>query len=224
MSVTILIAEDDPLLRAFLTDVLAGHPEIRVLGSVGDGREVLAAANRLKPQIVLLDLHLPGLAGLKVLELLLESENPPRVLVLSGDEANETQLEAARGGAKGFLPKSQAISKLADAIQAVASGGMWFAPQVVEQIFNEYPRLVRRTQQMDRPVDQLSAREREVLICVARGMTNQQIARELFMSLSTVKVHLHNVFQKLNLPNRTEAAVFAVREGLLIAKDAAEEK
>lgn len=215
MTTSILIAEDDALLRSMLAARLEGEEGFTVIGSVGDGREVTAAVRELQPEILLLDLNLPGLPGLKVLEQLSGVEHPPQVLVLSGEEVEEAQVRAAQSGARGFVHKSLGVASLPDAIRAIAGGETWFSPHVVAHIVREYPVLTRRLQELERPVNQLSDREREVLVRVARGLTNRQIADELYMSVSTVKAHLQSIIQKLQLANRTEAAVYAVREGLL---------
>lgn len=213
--ITLVVAEDDALLRGFLRRVLTAERDFHVLAMVGNGAEVLPQVERHQPRILLLDVQLPGLSGLRVLEELIDHPQAPATLVLSGSEDDETQLEAARSGARGFLCKSEAINALPEAVRRIAAGETWFAPRILSRILSDYPRAIRRLREQEAPLNQLSDREREVLILVARGHTNQQIAGELFMSVSTVKVHLRNIFTKLNLPNRTEAAVFAVREGLL---------
>jgi DNA-binding NarL/FixJ family response regulator len=219
--ITVFIAEDDPLLRALLPEILKGEEGIRVVGATGDGAEVLEAVLRLRPALLLLDLHLPGLSGLDVLERLAALDESPRVLVLSGHEAEASQLAAARNGARGFVSKSQAITSLTPALRAIADGGVWFGPRVLGQILSDYPALTRKARDAERPLHRLSAREQEVLVRLARGLTNPQIGSELFMSVSTVKVHIRNLLRKLELPNRTDAVVFAVREGLLEAAGAA---
>lgn len=220
-SISILIAEDDPLLQSFLREVLAGEDDLQVIGAVSNGRECLETLTRLKPDVMLLDVHLPGMSGIKVLEAMGEAQSPVNVLVLSGDEDERTQVDAARAGAKGFLGKSQARTIIAQAIRAVAAGGTWYSRRVSDLLISDHQRLVRRVRDQERPLNQLSDREQEVLICVARGLTNGQIVEQLFMSIHTVKLHIQNILRKLDLPNRTEAAVYAVREGLL---DAAELK
>jgi DNA-binding NarL/FixJ family response regulator len=215
MPVTVLIAEDDPLLRTLLMDILSREQDLEIVGGVPDGNEVLEAVREKEPDLLLLDLHLAGLSGIKVLEALGALAQRPAVLVVSGDEGEHTQLDAARLGARGFLPKSQAVTLLGKAIRTVAGGQLWFSRQITECIFNEYHQLARKVRDEARPLNQLTEREREVLRCVARGLTNNQIARELFMSVHTVKLHIQNILRKLDLPNRTEAAVFAVREGLM---------
>ncbi len=215
MSISILIAEDDALLRSLVAEILSLQPEFQVLGNAGDGEEALAKAGALQPDILLLDLSLPGVSGLKVLEQIGAWPQKPSVLVLSGDESEETQLQAAGAGAMGFLGKSRAMAVLPDAIRAVARGEAWFSRQVSARIFGAYSRLIQQVREQEQPLHLLTEREKEVLAQVARGLTNQQIAAELLMSVSTVKTHIQSIFQKLGLPNRTEAAVFAVREGLL---------
>jgi DNA-binding NarL/FixJ family response regulator len=215
MAISILIAEDDALLRSLMEEVLRRHEDFHVLQAVGNGREALERVEELRPSVLLLDLNLPELSGFRVLEQLVERGDAPRVLVLSGDEADETQVKAASYGAVGFVGKSQAVMHLPAAIRAAARGEAWFSRQLSAQVFGAYSRLLHRVRQQERPVNLLSEREKEVLIQVARGLTNQQIAESLFMSISTVKTHIQNIFQKLDLPNRTEAAVFAVREGLV---------
>jgi DNA-binding NarL/FixJ family response regulator len=213
--VSIVIAEDDALLRNFLIERLAGQEGFAVIGSACSGHEALDAVLKLRPQAMLLDLGLPEMSGLQVLERLATHESAPAVIVLTGDETEETQLDAARHGAKGFLCKSQASSALPEAIRAVAMGDVWLPRHVVGRLLSEYPALARRSREMDRPASQLTEKERAVLVRLARGMTNQQIAGDLFMSVSTAKSPIRSVFRRLNLPGRTEAAVFAAREGLL---------
>lgn len=222
MNVSVVIAEDDALLRNLLTTLLAQEEGLEVVGSAASGAECLETVRQLRPRVLLLDLHLPGMSGLKVMEALEPgASDGPLTLVLSGSEDEETQLQAARCGARGFLPKSQAASVLAQAIRSVAEGQVWFTRRVSERIFQEYHQLARRTREQDKPLNQLSEREREVLVCVARGMTNSQIAADLYMSVHTVKVHIQNILRKLHLPNRVEAAVYAVREGLVAVEDPA---
>jgi DNA-binding NarL/FixJ family response regulator len=215
MDTSIVIAEDDPLLRMLLERILSAEEGLSIVGSVADGLAALEAVGSLHPDVLLLDLNMPRLSGLGVLERLAEMSERPAVLVLSTDEAEETQLEAARSGARGFLPKSKAVPGLAKAVRAVANGDVWFSRRVSSLIFSEFPGRVRRLKEQERSASRLTEREREVLRRVAQGMTNSQIASDLCMSVSTVKTHVQNIFQKFDLPNRTEAAVFAVRHGLL---------
>jgi DNA-binding NarL/FixJ family response regulator len=212
--ISIVIAEDDALLRGLLADILEREGDLTVVGCTEDGPSCLASVREHSPQVLLLDLHLPGMSGHRVLQHLAEQEESPRVLVLSGDDSVETQVEAARNGASGFLPKREAVSRLAHSIRAVAAGELCYAPPVAERVFREHRDLVRQVRAAENPLGVLSAKEQAVLLLVARGLTNVQIGTELGMSIHTVKLHVQNILRKLHLPNRTEAAVWAVRMGL----------
>lgn len=214
-TLSLLVVEDDDLLRSLLVATLNSQPRFRVLEELADGRDVLAAVERHRPDVVLLDLHLPGQSGLSVLKSLSRSEGGPAVLVFSGDEDAETQLEAARHGARGYLPKSRGAQCLTKAIETVARHELYFAPEIRGRIYHEFVVVTGRAREEQKPLNKLTERERDVLIGVARGLTNKQIGSELFMSVHTVKLHVQNILKKLQLPNRTEAAVLAVREGLL---------
>src|SRR5262249_40565060 len=148
-------------------------------------------------------------------ERLTVSDQPPAILILTGEETEEVQMAAIRRGARGFLCKSQAAASLLPAVRSVAAGDACFSPRVMGRIVDDYPSLVRRVAKYDGPLSQLTDREREVLVRLGRGMTNPQIAEELFLSLSSGKVHIRRLFKKLDIPNRAGAAVFAAREGLL---------
>jgi DNA-binding NarL/FixJ family response regulator len=213
--ISVLIAEDDALLRHFLEHTFVGHDDFVVVGTATDGREALALVNQTQPIVLLLDLGLPDLPGLAVLERLALIDEPPAVLVLTGEETEEVQLAAIRRGARGFLCKSQAGASLLDAVRSVAAGDAYFSPRVVGRIVDDYPSLVRRMAEHEGPLSCLTARERDVLVRLGRGMTNPQIAEELFLSVSSVKLQIRSVFKKLNIPNRSGAAVVAAREGLL---------
>jgi DNA-binding NarL/FixJ family response regulator len=223
-TLTLLIAEDDPLLREMLAQWLQAETDLDVVGTVRRGQDVLAAAVRFRPQLLLLDLRLPGSSGLEVLDALATQEEPPKVLVISGDESEQTQLEVAQRGARGFLPRSEAVSLLPEALRTVARGGLWFSRALTTRIFEEYQGLQRRAKAEQRSDPQLSEPEREVLTRIARGLTNGQIARDLQMSVHTVKRHVANLLRKLGLPGRTEAAVYAARKGLLDSEAARRSK
>jgi DNA-binding NarL/FixJ family response regulator len=222
MKTTVYLAEDDPMLRDLFLEALALRGELELVGMTGSGREVAGAVARLRPDLLLLDVHLPDLSGLEVLDQLSLLEERPKVLVLSGDEDEAVQLRAAQGGAQGFVRKAEALQELWRAIEAVARGEPWFRPEIIARALSAYPAMLRAARGTRRPLDLLTEREREVLLEVARGLTNQQVAAQLHISLSTVKVHIGSIFEKLNLQSRTEAAVLAVREGLLDAAPTAD--
>jgi DNA-binding NarL/FixJ family response regulator len=213
--VTILVAEEDPLLRCLLAERLSAEHDFEVVAAAANGGELLAALSNRLPDVVLLDLTLPTPSGMRVVEALAAQTESSAILILGDDDSEATQLEAARHGARGFLPRSGGADGIVQAIRTIARGDLWFPHPVLHRILREYSTLIRRAREQERPAHRLTDRERQVLIRVARGMTNNQIARDLYMSVHTVKLQVQNILRKLDLPNRTEAAVFALREGLL---------
>jgi DNA-binding NarL/FixJ family response regulator len=187
--------------------------DVEVIDVAADGREALEKAVQLQPDVLLMDVRMPGLSGLEVLEQL--PPEGPRVLILSVEADDAAVLAAFRAGARGFLPKRAAERYLLDAIRAVANDETWLDRRLTTRLVAELSRLARRVSELERPDALLSAREREVLSAVGRGLTNEQIAQELFVSKNTIKIHVSSILHKLNLPNRTEAALFAVRMGLV---------
>jgi DNA-binding NarL/FixJ family response regulator len=211
--IRVLVAEDDDLLRSLLREWMKREADVEVIDVAADGREALEKAVRLQPDVLLMDVRMPGLSGLEVLEQL--PPEGPRVLIFSVEADDAAVLAAFRAGARGFLPKRAAERYLLDAIRAVANDETWLDRRLTTRLVSELSRLARRVSELERPDALLSAREREVLSAVGRGLTNEQIARELFVSKNTIKIHVSSILHKLNLPNRTEAALFAVREGLV---------
>lgn len=214
-STSVLIVDHDPLLCALISRSLGEGNGVKVVGTAGTREELLRAMQAHGPDVVTLDLELSGVAATELLATLMSLPQPPAVLILSSNEDEDTQVEVGRIGAQGFLSKAIAIDSLPAAIQAVARGEVWFTRRVQGRILREHQHLYRRVQAESGPLAQLTAREKEVLIGASRGLTNTQIAKQLFVSSHTVKLHMKNVLRKLNMSSRTEAAVLAVKEGLL---------
>ena len=212
---TIIVAAEDPLLRSLLIEKLSTEENFRVSGGVSNSIEVAESVASRKPDILVLDLQWSGSSGFGMIEKIADMPNRPLIIALGSDENPENQLLSARAGAHGFVAKSMGLSALCEAIRTVKSGGVYFGLQVSERVFDEYHKLSRRVKEQEHPAHSLSEREHDVLVCVADGLTNREIADQLFMSIHTVKLHVQRIFRKLNIPNRTEAAVFAVREGLV---------
>ncbi len=188
---------------------------------MGGGHEpdvVLRALEEARPHIVLLDLDLEGAAD-GILERAAQIDDGPRILAISAEVSLDVQLQAARQGAHGFLAKSLGPTELLRALRTVARGEKWFTRQVADRMIDEYRLLARRIKEEERSENPLSDRERDVLVCVAEGLTNKEIAARLHMSVHTVKLHIQKLFRKLDLPNRTEAAVYAVRKGIVRPDD-----
>jgi two-component system, NarL family, nitrate/nitrite response regulator NarL len=213
--ISVLIVDHDPLLCALISRSLGEGERFRVVGTAGTREDLLRAMQAHGPDVVTLDLELSGVAASDLLATLMALPQPPAVLILSGNEEEDMQVEVGRMGAQGFLSKAVAIDALPAAIQALARGEVWFTRRVQGRILREHQDLYRRVQAESGPLAQLTAREREVLIGASKGLTNTQIAKQLFVSSHTVKLHMKNLLRKLNMSSRTEAAVLAVREGLL---------
>jgi len=217
---SVLIADGDPLLQDLLSLMVEQDAELEVVGKARDGRAAIQLVARLAPELVLLDERLPPLDGLQVLERILAERPDTRVLVMTGAESDEAALRAFRLGAKGYIPKQGGLAVLPRAIRSILDGEPWMQRRLSNRLIEELARLSRRAQ--ERPEDALSAREREVLALLGRGMTNAEIARVLFLSPYTVKIHVSSILRKLNVPNRTEAALFAMKRGLVPEEPPAE--
>jgi DNA-binding NarL/FixJ family response regulator len=211
----ILVVEDEPVLRRLLVELIDREEELEAVGAVETGERALHDVSRLAPDLVVLDLHLPDLSGIEVMSALDGREEAPDVLVVSGDDAEATQIEVARAGARGFVPKAELSKQLADAIRSVGRGETWYSAATAGRILLEYRQLWLRARRQHRPLGQLTERELAVLMGIARGQTNSQIAQDLQVSVHTVKARVRSILRKLKLPTRTEAAVFAAREDLL---------
>ena len=215
MTISLLLAFEDPFLRNLVAERLGQESDFSIAGVVGDPESLLDAIRLSQPKVVILDLSWSKAIGLALLEQATLQAPESLYLALVGDDIEETQVRAAQSGARGVVTKAEGMAVLLQAIRSLGRGEVWFTQQVSRRIFQEYHRLVRHLHEQNQPLAGLSEREKEVLACVAEGMINREIAAQLHMSIHTVKLHIQKILQKLDLPNRTEAAVFAVREGLV---------
>lgn len=209
MTIRVLLADDHPLVRAGLHALLADAPEIELVGEAADGHEVLALVNMLRPDVVLMDLRMPGLDGATATARLRRRHPHTNVLVLTTYDTDSDVFRATEAGAVGYLLKDVGRDNLLTAIRAAAAGESVLAPRIASKLMNKI-----RTPAEER----LSARESEILALVAQGHTNKQIAAALHLSLSTVKTHLLHVFAKLDVDDRTEAVTAATAAGYLPAR------
>ena len=211
MTIKILIADDQALVRTGFRKILESEPNLEVVGEAGDGGEAVEAALLLRPDVVLMDIRMPRLDGLEATRRL---AGKTRVLVLTTFDLNEYVYEALRAGASGFLLKDAPADQLVTAIRVVAAGEALLAPSITRRLIEEF---ARRPPSNARPaeLDALSPRELEVLRLVARGLSNAEIASELYVSDATVKTHVSRILQKLNLRDRVQAVVLAYESGLL---------
>ena len=221
MSLGVLIADDQALVRAGFRLILDAETDLEVVGEAQDGYEAVAAAQRLLPDIVLMDVRMPGLDGIEATRRLVDGECSAKILMLTTFDMDEYVYESLRAGASGFLLKDVPPEQLVTGIRAVASGEALLAPSVTRRMIEEF---VRRPPNAARPapreLEQLTAREREVLVLMARGLSNAELAKEFVVSEATVKTHVAHVLAKLGLRDRVQAVVFAYESGVIRPSEA----
>jgi NarL family two-component system response regulator LiaR len=208
--VKVLIVDDHEVVRHGLRFMLAQEPGLEVVGEAADGREALAEIRRSRPDVVLLDLVMPGVDGLGVLHALRGEADGPAVIVLTSYADEGKAIEAMRAGALSYLPKTTAADRLIEAVRAAADGGSVLAPAVAAALVTRW-----REYERDGPLERLSARERDVLMELSRGRSNREIARSLSLGEQTVKSHVSSILTKLDLQDRTQAAIFGLQHGLV---------
>jgi DNA-binding NarL/FixJ family response regulator len=215
-SVRVLIADDQALFRRGLFVVLGLEPGIDVVAEAQDGQEAVAKATDLAPDVVLLDVRMPGMDGIEAARRIREILPSTRVLMLTVSDEEDDLYEAIKAGANGYLLKEISVEEVAAAIHAVMHGQSLISPAMASKLLTEFNALARQAAEHDKlPAPVLTARELEVLRLVARGMSNRDVADQLFISENTVKNHVRNILEKLHLHSRMEAVMYAVRKGLL---------
>ena len=214
--IRILIVDDHTLLRSGIKLALQRHEGFEVVGEAGDGLEGIKRAKQLKPDVVLLDLHMPGTSGLEALRVLVEDVPETQVVMLTVSEDAEDLLETLRAGARGYLLKNIDTEFLLESIRRAAHGESVMSPQMAHKLADS----VRAPSKESAPVvdvnpGKLSPREREIIVMLAHGASNKEIARVLNLSESTIKIHVQGILRKLNIAKRVQAAVYAVEHGLI---------
>ncbi|MFB7181795.1 response regulator [Streptomyces sp. NPDC056257] len=212
MAIRVVIADDQDMVRTGFRMILESQPDIEVVADVVDGEAALAAVAEHHPDVLLLDIRMPKMDGLEVTRRLSGSDTPHIVIVTTFD-LDEYVHAALHGGASGFLLKDASPAMLVEAVRAAAVGDSLVSPAITVRLLREMAPKTPASQAR-RPAEPLTEREREVVRCLARGLTNAEIAGELFVSLSTVKTHLANVQAKLDARNRVEIAAWAWESGL----------
>jgi DNA-binding NarL/FixJ family response regulator len=209
----VLLADDQAVIRYGLRLILEGEPDLEVAGEAADGEAAVAAVQRLRPDIVLMDIRMPRLDGIAAVRRIVASGAPTRALMLTTFDLDDYVFDALRAGASGFLLKDAPPEELVTAVRLVAAGEALLAPSVTRRVIEEFAR--RPAPARNGTHELLTARELEVLRLVARGLTNDEIAAELFVSRTTVKTHVARVLAKLGLRDRVQAVVHAYEHGLV---------
>ncbi|TSD65418.1 response regulator [Aeromicrobium piscarium] len=204
--IRVLLVDDDPLVRTGLAMVLGGAPDLEVVGEAGDGSEALRCLDATPVDVVLMDIRMPVMDGLTATERILQRPSTPHIIVLTTFDTDDHVVRALAAGASGFLLKDTPPPRIVDAVRTVAAGDPILSPSVTGQLIRHVAS--NGTTAAERAaVEALTEREREVALAVARGASNADIAKELFMSVATVKVHLGHVFAKLGVSNRVQVAI-----------------
>jgi len=215
MSIKVIIADDQAMVRAGLKMILEAEPDIKVVAEADDGNRAIALARTHRPDVILMDIQMPNLNGLEATaRITSELKEATRVLILTTFEREDYIYEALRSGASGFILKNAPPEDLVTAIRVVAEGNALFAPSVTRRIINEFAHHPSPAMCAEK-LKQLTDREKEVLLLVAKGKTNTEIAGQLFLSDATVKSHLSNIFAKLDLRDRVQAVIFCYECGLV---------
>jgi two-component system nitrate/nitrite response regulator NarL len=211
--IRVLIVDDHTLFRSGVKALLARQSGFEVVGEAADGLEGLKRAKALKPDVILLDLHMPGVSGREAVKLITEEVPLAHIVMLTVSEDAEDLIETLRGGAAGYLLKNIDTETLLDSIRRAAQGESVISAQMTSKLVQGLKTGIRAEHQASEK-DKLSPREREILAFVAKGASNKEIARALDLAESTVKIHVQHILRKLNLTSRVQAAVYAVEAGL----------
>jgi DNA-binding NarL/FixJ family response regulator len=212
--VRVLIVDDDDLMRAGLKSVLASDESVQVVGEIGDGRAAVQSTREHRPDVVLMDIRMPGLDGIAATSEVLAASPDVKVVMLTTFEEDDYIFGALNAGASGFLLKRTRPEELIAAIHTIAAGDSLLSPSVTRRVIDRMARVPPVEVSSNRRLDSLTPREREVLELVARGLSNGEIATALFVEESTVKSHVKRILMKLGLRDRVQAVIFAYESGL----------
>ncbi len=218
--IRVLIADDQALFRRGLYVVLGTEENIEVVAEAENGEEAIAKAQELAPDVVLMDVRMPRVNGIDAARQISMDVPSTKILMLTVSDEEDDLYEAIKAGANGYLLKEISVEEVAEAIRAVVQGQSLISPSMASKLLNEFNMLAKKAEERQQfPAPALTGRELEVLKLVAKGMSNREIADELYISENTVKNHVRNILEKLHLHSRMEAVIYAVRERLLDIRD-----
>ena len=215
MTIRVLVADDQSMVRAGFRMLLAGEEDIEVVAEASNGLEAVNKTARFHPSVVLMDIRMPELDGLQATRRILAADNSARILILTTFDLDEYVYEALRAGASGFVLKDDSPEQLIAAIRTVAAGDALLSPTITSRVIQKFARMPRPAP--PRELDDLSERERDDFRLMARGLSNGEIAQELYISETTVKTHVTHILQKLGLRDRVQAVVLAYQTGVFEA-------
>lgn len=215
--IRVMLVDDHELFRRGLDLVLRDESDIEIVGEAGDGLAAIERAADLQPDVVLMDVRMPGVGGIEATRRIRNAQPSTKVVMLTVSDDEEDLFGAIRAGASGYLLKEVSIDEVASAIRAVVRGQALVTPSMASKLFSEFNVLSRRVDAQHGNAPRLTDREVEVLRLVAKGMSNKEIATELVIAENTVKNHVRNILEKLQMRSRMEAAMYAVREKLVDA-------
>jgi len=214
MKIRVLLVDDQALVRAGFRMILEAQPDIEVVGEAEDGQKAIDAARNLRPDVVLMDIRMPGLDGIEATRRLTASGSPARVVILTTYDLDEYVFDALAAGATGFLLKHVPPEELVRGVRVAAGGESLLAPSVTRRLIEEFAKH-RTPVRSSKELDSLTERERDVLRLLAKGMSNPEIAADLHVGEATVKTHVAHVLDKLDLRDRVQAVIFAYEVGLV---------
>ena len=212
MSIRVLVADDQSMVRAGFRRLLSSEEGIDVVAEAGNGQEAIEKAARFHPTVILMDIRMPELDGLEATRRILAADPAARVLILTTFDLDEYVYEALTAGASGFVLKDDPAEQLIAAVRTVAAGDALLSPAVTKRVIKQFVRVPRP--KPPRELEELTAREREILRLIAAGLSNAEIGGQLYISETTVKTHVTHIFQKLGLRDRVQAVVLAYQTGL----------
>lgn len=218
--IRIVVADDQHLVRTGLRMVLNAQPDLEVIGEAANGAEAVEASRRLHPDIVLMDVRMPGMDGVTATKLILEEtpihgDHLVKMIILTTYHVDSAVYAALRAGASGFLLKDTEPDQLIQAVHAVAHGEAWLDPPVARRLLADFAAQPDLSLPVPATLDQLTARERDVLTLIAHGLSNEEITRHLVVGMTTVKTHVSRIFMKLGLHDRAQAVALAYQSGLV---------